>query len=144
MAIPDGVHKAEDGIEVPGQLYVVMAATTENKSIPGLACAVCVRGCFATLEEAQKHAKRIQEKKSAFNVYISWANAWVQLPPDESGVKAVYDDPRLDQLMHQEEEARKRGAESFKKRLNKAQQQGESLTPGEWATEQIPSSECDL
>ena len=144
MAIPDGVHKAEDGIEVSGQQYTVMAATTQNRGIPGLAGAVCVRGCFPTLAEAEAHAKRIQQRKSAFNTYISYTNSWVAIPPNEKDVKTVYDDERLDAVMHQEADARKRGEESFKKRLNKAQERGETLTPEEWATEQIPAAECDL
>ena len=141
----EGMHTAEDNVRPPvGQEFVVMSTTSADNKVPGLDCAICVRGMFSTLEAAQKHAKRIASAKCRFNTYIGHANAWVALPPrDEDLQEEKYDDERLDQIMHMENDARKRAEESFQKRLSEAKKEGKDYTSADWVQEQRPASEME-
>ena len=139
------MHIAEDGVRTPpGQEFVVITTTSENKKIPGLACAICVRGAFSSLEAAQAHAKRIQDAKCAFDTWIGYANAWISLPPDESTVDSKYGDERLDSIMQFENDARKRAEDSFDKRQREVRAQGKEYTAEDWVQETRPASEMEI
>ena len=133
-----------EDVRVPGQDFVVITTTTENRQIPGVACAVCVRGMFSNLEAAQEHAKRIQASKCKFNTYIGHANAWFGVPPEEKDIKQVYGDEKLDQIMHAEEDSRKRAHDSYHKRLREMKKLGKDYSVEDWVQEVRPASEMDL
>ena len=132
-----------EDVRVAGQDYAVITATTESKKIPDADCAVCVRGMFSSLEAAQEHAKRIQASKCKFNTYIGHANAWFRLPPDETDIKQVYEDERLDKIMHAEEDSRKRAHDSYHKRLREMKKLGKEYTVEDWVQETRPASEME-
>ena len=71
-------------------------------------------------------------------------NAWIALPPDEGEIKEVYEDERLNQIMHMENDARKRAEDSFQKRLEKAKGEGKEYTSADWVNEKLDPSESDL
>ena len=137
--------RMEDGVRPPpGQEYTLVTVTTENKKVPGLDCAVCVRGCFPSIEAAQAHSQRIQDAHCKLDTWIGHTNVLFPLPPDDSTVESKYGDERLDKIMHLENEARKRAADSFDKRKREAHAMGKEYTAADWVQETRPASEMDL
>ena len=61
MADPKEVYLEEDSIKVPGQRYACMSYVSPNVTNQKAEyIGEKIRGCFATLEEAQKHAESMR------------------------------------------------------------------------------------
>lgn len=73
--------------------------------------AVKVRGTFATLEEAEQHAKELRDKEDGlFNIYVATMGTWLLFEPP-AGVDQVYMDDRLNKLITEKE------TEKFKQKI---------------------------
>eukprot|EP00741_Cyanophora_paradoxa_P001461 tig00000492_g1413.t1 len=75
------VRPVPDPIEVPGLQYALVSVVTpEDAHIPGTqkgsTFAFKIRGAFATVEEAQAHAKQLIQLDPAFSIYVMKMYNW--------------------------------------------------------------------
>lgn len=74
-------YKPSTGL-VNGQKFAVMSIVCpEGTNQTSKAFGVKIFGCFATLEDANKYAKTLQQECDAFDYYTVETQAWAKLPP---------------------------------------------------------------
>ena len=71
-----------DYITVPGQLYAVISlvgpnGTNQRNDKFGLK----IRGCFASMEEAHSHVKRLQQVDKTMDIFVADMYKWLLIPP---------------------------------------------------------------
>jgi hypothetical protein len=76
-----------DYITVPGQLYAVLSlvgptGTNQRNDKFGLK----IRGCFATVEEAGAHIKRLQQADPTMDIFVADMYKWLLIPPDVNAI----------------------------------------------------------
>jgi len=77
-----------------------------------------IRGAFGTRDEAEEHAKELQEMDNSVDIYVVNLYEWLLLPPPSaSDMENVnYQDDRLDAIMKGYKENQKHAAQLFEKR----------------------------
>lgn len=77
-----------------------------------------IRGAFGTREEAEEHAKALQEVDNLIDIYVVNLYEWLLLPPPSSAdmENVNYQDERLDAVMKGYRENQKHAAMLFEKR----------------------------
>lgn len=76
-----------DYVTVPGQLYCVLSivgptGTNQRNDKFGLK----IRGCFASMEEAHSHVKRLQQTDPAMDIFVADMYKWLLIPPDVNAI----------------------------------------------------------
>lgn len=93
---------------ISNQKYVCLSVLTPNsiknpegEVVEGFtARGIKVRGCYATLEEAQKRCEQIRQFDKVFNVYVGEVGTWLPWEDDvEKAEEAVYAEEKLNQMM---------------------------------------------
>lgn len=77
-----------DYVTVPGQLYCVLSlvgptGTNQRNDRFGLK----IRGCFASLEEAHAHVKRLQQCDPSMDIFVADMYKWLLIPPDVNAIE---------------------------------------------------------
>jgi hypothetical protein len=76
-----------DYVTVPGQLYCVLSivgpsGTNQRNDKFGLK----IRGCFATVQEAHGHVKRLQAADPTMDIFVADMYKWLLIPPDVASI----------------------------------------------------------
>jgi DNA repair exonuclease SbcCD ATPase subunit len=80
-----------------------------------------VRGCYATMEEAQKRCEQIRQFDKTFNVFVGEVGAWLPWDDDtEKAEEAVYAEEKLNQLMKafKEQQIKAKEYQEFRKQTD--------------------------
>lgn len=77
-----------DYVTVPGQVYCVLSivgptGTNQRTDKFGLK----IRGCFASVEEAHTHVKRLQQADPTMDIFVADMYKWLLIPPDVNGIE---------------------------------------------------------
>ena len=106
-----------DYTTVPGQAFACL-------SIVGPECpqkcdkfGIKIRGAFATRDEAEKHAKRLQKEDATFDIYVVDMYKWLLIPPDRDSIEDVhYANEKLEEIFTKYRENQRMAAAMFEKR----------------------------
>lgn len=76
-----------DYVTVPGQIYCVLSivgpeGTNQRNKQFGLK----IRGCFASMEEAHSHVKRLQQTDPSIDIFVADMYKWLLIPPDVNAI----------------------------------------------------------
>jgi hypothetical protein len=76
-----------DYVTVPGQLYCVLSivgptGTNQRNDKFGLK----IRGCFASVDEARSHVKRLQQTDPVMDIFVADMYKWLLIPPDVNAI----------------------------------------------------------
>ena len=128
--------EVSDGVSVPGQNFAVLSCVGPSANQKADVVAVTFRGAFHTLEEAQKHSRKIRDRSGKFDVWVASMNEWLVLPPNQTNVRTEYSDPRLNEIMKTEMEASERATRDFQEHKQSLMKNGmsEEEARREWAT----------
>lgn len=120
MAEPQEVYLEEDPIKVPGQRYACMSYVSPNVTNQKAEyIGEKIRGCFGTLEEAQKHAERLSKMDKGFDVYIVEMYNWVKVPPNPDDIHDhVHHEKWLNDHVREYKEEQIKAKQHFEERKN--------------------------
>ena len=89
-----------DSIRVPGQRFVCLSVIGPEAPQKHDKFGIKIRGCFETEDEAAKHAKKLQEEDSTFDILVADMYQWLLIPPDMSRIEDVkYTNEKLQEIM---------------------------------------------
>lgn len=93
-------HLEEDLIQIPSQRYALISIVSPQSNQKFETCALKIRGVFATEDEARRHATRLSNSDTTFDVYMVDMYKWLPIPPSTDLVEdRVYQDNRLNELI---------------------------------------------
>lgn len=89
-----------DYITVPGQRFVCLSVIGPEAPQRHDKFGIKIRGCFETHDEASRHAKKLQQEDSTFDILVADMYQWLLIPPDMSKIDDVkYNDDKLQEIM---------------------------------------------
>ena len=90
----------DDPIGVPGQHFVLLSVVSPTSNQRADKCGVKIRGVFATRQEADSHAKKLQRLDPTYDIFCADVGKWLLLPPDTDGIEDQrYQEEYLNTLM---------------------------------------------
>jgi len=106
-----------DMITVPGQQYALISVVSPASKQKNDACAVKIKGVFATQEEAQSWAKKLQQFDSTFDIYLVELYKWLPIPPNDDMIESqVYQDEFLQSLIQGKKDEQDKANAFFQQR----------------------------
>jgi hypothetical protein len=106
-----------DYITVPGQRYVCLSVIGPEAPQKHDKFGIKIRGCFDTHDEASRHAKKLQEEDSTFDILVADMYQWLLIPPDMAKIDDVkYNDDKLQEIMDGYKQNQTMAARHFEER----------------------------
>jgi hypothetical protein len=107
----------QDYTTVPGQLYACLSVVGPEAPQKCDKFGIKIRGCFASRDEAARHANRLQKEDATFDIYVVDMYKWLLIPPDNTQIDDVhYSNQKLDEIMAGYRENQTLGAKMFEER----------------------------
>lgn len=132
----------EDIVKVSGQNYALISVVSKessNQKTDG-PCAVKIRGCFDTKDEAEAHLKRLMKFDKEFDVFLVSMYNWLLIPPPLDKLDdVVYQEEFLNDMMKGHKESQLLAKEHFQERKQMIMERGldAALSPEEKITPPI-------
>ena len=102
---------------VPGQLYACISIVGPETPQKSDKFGLMIYGTFATRDDANNHAKRLQKEDATFDIYCVDLYKWLLIPPDNTQIDNVhYNDEKLDEIMTKYRENQALGSKMFEER----------------------------
>lgn len=102
---------------VPGQNYALISIVGPECPQKHEKFGVKLYGCFATKDDASKHAKLLQKEDGTFDIYVVDLYQWLLIPPDREKIDDVhYQEEKLEEIMSKYRESQRAAAAMFEKR----------------------------
>jgi hypothetical protein len=102
---------------VPGQLYACISIVGPECPQKSDKFGLMIYGTFATRDDANNHAKRLQKEDATFDIYCVDMYKWLLIPPDNTQIDNVhYNDEKLDEIMTKYRENQALGSKMFEER----------------------------
>lgn len=128
----------QDYTTVPGQLYACISLVGPDCPQKTDKFGLKIRGCFATQDEANNHAKRLQKEDATFNIYVVDMYKWLLIPPNHEELDNVhYNDEKLEEIMQGYKENQRLAQKMFNERkkgmmeIKEGDEDGKYLVPGD-------------
>lgn len=100
-----------------GQKYALISVVSPESNQKNNACAVKIKAVFETVEEAQMHAKKLQEQDSTFDIYLVEMGKWLPIPPNNDLIESQeYQDGLLNDIIHAHINEKERAQKFFEER----------------------------
>ena len=107
----------QDFLTVPGQLYALISIVGPDMPQKNDQLGLKIRGCFATKDEAESHAKRLQKEDGVVDIYVVDMYKWLLIPPDRLQIGNVqYQNEKLEEILSKYRENQRQAAAHFEKR----------------------------
>ena len=107
----------QDYTTVPGQLFACLSVVGPDCPQKTDKFGIKIRGCFATQDEAAKHAARLQKEDATFDIYVVDMYKWLLIPPDRDQIENThYADEKLEELMQKYKENQSMARKMFEER----------------------------
>lgn len=107
----------QDFLTVPGQLYALISIVGPDMPQKNDQLGLKIRGCFATKDEAESHAKRLQKDDGLVDIYVVDMYKWLLIPPDRLQIDNVhYQNEKLEEIFTKYRENQRQAAAHFEKR----------------------------
>lgn len=107
----------QDYTTVPGQLFACLSVVGPDCPQKTDKFGIKIRGCFATQDEAAKHAARLQKEDATFDIYVVDMYKWLLIPPNRDEIDNThYADEKLEELMQKYRENQSMARKMFEER----------------------------
>lgn len=117
-----------DFTKVSGQNYALISIVEPNEKLNSLKenqCALKIKGCFDTIDNAKAWAKKLQEEDNSFNIYVVDMYSWLLIPPDQEKIEDVqYRDEMLNKIIGGRKEEERKANAMFQQYKNEMQEAG--------------------
>ena len=129
-----------DFTKVSGQNYALISIVEPNEKLNSLKenqCALKIKGCFDSIDNAKAWAKKLQEEDNSFNIYLVDMYSWLLIPPDQEKIEDVqYRDEMLNKIIGGRKEEERKANAMFQQYKNEMQEAGKN----EMFTKQNPET----
>ena len=107
----------QDYTTVPGQVFACLSVVGPEAPQKHDKFGIKIRGCFASKDDAAKHAQRLQKEDATFDIYVVDMYKWLLIPPDPSKIEDVhYANEKLEELMAGYKENQAQATRMFEER----------------------------
>ena len=107
----------QDFLTVPGQLFALISIVGPDMPQKNEHLGLKIRGCFASKDDAEVHAKRLQKEDALVDIYVVDMYKWLLIPPDRLQIDNVhYNDEKLEEIFAKYRQNQQEAASHFEKR----------------------------
>jgi hypothetical protein len=107
----------QDFLTVPGQLFALISIVGPDMPQKNEHLGLKIRGCFASKDDAEVHAKRLQKEDALVDIYVVDMYKWLLIPPDRLQIENVhYQEEKLEEIFTKYRENQQQAASHFEKR----------------------------
>ena len=107
----------QDFLTVPGQLFALISIVGPDMPQKNEHLGLKIRGCFASKDDAELHAKRLQKEDALVDIYVVDMYKWLLIPPDRLQIDNVhYNDEKLEEIFAKYRQNQQEAASHFEKR----------------------------
>lgn len=90
----------KDTVKVSTQEYAIISVISPSSRQKADQLAVKIKGVFSSIEEAKKHADKLQKIDDTFDLFVVEMYSWLVLPPDTDKIgEKHYADNKLEELI---------------------------------------------
>lgn len=111
---------------IGGQVWVCLSFISPEQNSNCTVRGLKIRGVFGTREEADKHAKKLSEIDSYFDVFVGEVGKWLPWDPDPNSQNAdvVYQNEQLNELVKGHQDNMEKGKVQYEKRKDEMLKKG--------------------
>ncbi len=114
LTLDENVDK--DTTTVPGQNYALISIVAPNANQKSDNCCLKIKGVFANLEDANKHADMLQKLDDTFDIYVVEMYSWLLVPPDPELIEQKHVDYKLNEIISGHRETQLKSKMYFEER----------------------------
>lgn len=113
----------KDSIRLPGQEYAIISVISPKSRQKADSLAVKIKGVFTNMEEAKKHATKIQKMDDTFDLFVVEMYSWLCLPPETEKIgEKHYADEKLEELITEHDKEMEEARINFEKHRREQKQ----------------------
>lgn len=115
----------KDSIRVPGQEYAIISVISPKSRQKADHLAVKIKGVFPNIEEAKKHAAKLQKIDDTFDIFVVEMYSWLCLPPETEKIgEKHYSDEKLEELITEHDKEMEEARANFEKHRREQKKAG--------------------
>lgn len=114
LTLDENVDK--DAERVSGQNYALISVVAPQASQKSDNICLKIKGVFATLDEANKHAEMLQKLDATFDIYVVEMYSWLLVPPDPNLIEQKHVDSKLNEIIGGHRESQLKSKMYFEER----------------------------
>lgn len=129
-----------DYTKVNGQNYALISIVSPTSNQKHDKCAIKIKGCFDTMDNAKVWAKKLQQEDDSFDIFVVDMYSWLLIPPELEKINDVnYRDEMLHSIIAGREEEQRKAQSMFQQHQREMKEAGkeeisvsmfEEATPG--------------
>lgn len=115
----------KDSIRVPGQEYAIISVISPKSRQKADHLAVKIKGVFPNIDEAKKHAAKLQKIDDTFDLFVVEMYSWLLLPPETEKIgEKHYSDEKLEELITEHDKEMEEARANFEKHRREQKKAG--------------------
>lgn len=115
----------KDSIRVPGQEYAIISVISPKSRQKSDHLAVKIKGVFSNIDEAKKHAAKLQKIDDTFDLFVVEMYSWLLLPPETEKIgEKHYGDDKLEELITEHDREMEEAKANFEKHRREQKKAG--------------------
>ena len=115
----------KDSIRVPGQEYAIISVISPKSRQKADHLAVKIKGVFNSIDEAKKHAAKLQKIDDTFDLFVVEMYSWLLLPPETEKIgEKHYSDEKLEELITEHDKEMEEAKANFEKHRREQKKAG--------------------
>lgn len=115
----------KDSIRVPGQEYAIISVISPKSRQKADHLAVKIKGVFSNIDEAKKHAAKLQKIDDTFDLFVVEMYSWLLLPPETEKIgEKHYADEKLEELITEHDKEMDEAKANFEKHRREQKKAG--------------------
>lgn len=133
-------HLEPDTVTIPGQNYALINVVSPKSNQKNDDCGVKIKGVFATLDEANQYAKKINKIDPTFDLFVVELYKWFPVPPSIEDIQdQKYQDEKLNNIIESHKQEQMKAKEFFESRKDELMKGG--AEPNDQVKYEAPSVE---
>ena len=114
LTLDENVSKDEE--KLSGQNYALISIVSPESGQKAENICLKIKGVFASLDEANKHAEMLQKLDATFDIFVVEMYSWLLVPPDSSLIEQKHVDQKLNEIIGGHRESQLKAKEYFNER----------------------------
>ena len=115
----------KDSIRVSGQEYAIISVISPKSRQKADNLAVKIKGVFSNIDEAKKHAAKLQKADDTFDLFVVEMYSWLLLPPETEKIgEKHYADEKLEELITEHDKEMEEARADFEKHRREQKKAG--------------------
>lgn len=130
-----------DYTKVNGQNYALISIVSPTSNQKHDKCAIKIKGCFDTMDNAKIWAKKLQEEDDSFDIFVVDMYSWLLVPPELDKIDDVnYRDEMLHSIIAGRQEENRKAQSVFQQYQRDMKESGKEEVPVSMFEENTPGT----